>query len=393
MKKRRYLDIVSPDDPPAFTFRPKTLAEIMAEDEAKRGNVMTSDRTAKAIPYSQTKAGQQAVVSAAQKQKEDKELKDNVAKYYGYKDADDLNNAVAKAQEQEKEVGAINPMQEPEAYQSYYKSPISEGWDNAAANLGYALGSNHPMTLNEFNKNTLGVAELMGWIAAPEAMAAFEVPYYAATNRPKQAALTALATPYIPGGKTFRSLRSRGALPWTLTIPKNPNMAYRIMGPLEKDWIMAGNELSLRKTNPLTEVEAAKAMNAAKAKGDNFSKILDRFSGALKVGAEHGNRKQFSKGEPWGGSTTTFGESQVLAIPGTGFLWKAGKHYRVDGIKKSPSNVIFEDAPIGSHIDLQANKQGYTGVNPSLLPGSIIYSPFNIFGHKFGYTRTKLKPK
>ena len=27
-------------------------------------------------------------------------------------------------------------------------------------------------------------------------------------------------------------------LPWTYRIPENPNMAYRFIGPLERDWIM-----------------------------------------------------------------------------------------------------------------------------------------------------------
>ena len=37
-------------------------------------------------------------------------------------------------------------------------------------------------------------------------------------------------TPYVE--------RMIKGIPWTYRIPENPNMAYRIMGPLERDWIM-----------------------------------------------------------------------------------------------------------------------------------------------------------
>ena len=171
-------------------------------------------------------------------------------------------------------------------------------------------------------------------------------------------------------------------LPWTYTIPKNPNMAYRRMGPLERDWLMEGNELSTRETNALTEAEEEAAKAAAK-KGRRFS--------LFKAGAEHGGRKQFAKGQPWTGTTVTHGEEQVLAIPGEGLPWVSGRHYHgPQGNGFGVGNISFEEAPFGSHIDL-LTEEGYTGVNPSLLDGSVIYSPYKIFGHNFGYK--KLYPK
>lgn len=171
-------------------------------------------------------------------------------------------------------------------------------------------------------------------------------------------------------------------LPWTYRIPENPNMAYRRMGPLERDWIMKGNELSTRETNALTEAEEEVARAASK-KGRRFS--------LFKAGSEHGGRKQFAKGQPWKGTTVTHGEEQVLAIPGKGLPWVSGRHYRgPQGNSFGVGDVSFEEAPFGSHIDL-LTKKGYSGVNPSLLDGSVIYSPYKIFGRKFGYK--KLYPK
>lgn len=175
-------------------------------------------------------------------------------------------------------------------------------------------------------------------------------------------------------------------LPWTYRIPENPNMAYRRMGPLERDWLMEGNELSTRETNALTEAEE----EAAKLDPKYTTKSGFKFN-FFKAGAEHGGRKQFAKGQPWRGTTVTHGEEQVLAIPGEGLPWVSGRHYKgPQGTGFKVRDIPFEEAPFGSHIDL-LTEEGYTGVNPSLLDGSVIYSPFKIFGHNFGYK--KLYPR
>jgi len=158
-------------------------------------------------------------------------------------------------------------------------------------------------------------------------------------------------------------------------------MAYRRMSPLERDWLMEGNELSTRSTNVLTETEREAAVAAEKAVNPNRRFVL------FKAGAEHGGRKQFAKGQPWRGTTVTHGEEQVLAIPGEGLPWVSGRHYKgPQGTGFRVGDVPFEEAPFGSHIDL-LTEEGYTGVNPSLLDGSVIYSPFKIFGHNFGYKK------
>ena len=170
-------------------------------------------------------------------------------------------------------------------------------------------------------------------------------------------------------------------LPWTYRIPENPNMAYRRMGPLERDWIMEGNELGTRDINPATELEREAAVAAERAKNPNRRFVL------FKAGAEHGGRKQFAKGQPWAGTTVTHGEEQVLAIPGKDLPWVSGRHYKgPQGVGFKVGEVPFEEAPFGSHIDL-LTKEGYTGVNPSLLDGSVIYSPYKIFGRNFGYKK------
>lgn len=163
---------------------------------------------------------------------------------------------------------------------------------------------------------------------------------------------------------------------WVYSIPKNANMAYRRMGPLERDWIMSGNELSTRATNELTEIEAASAREQMKHRGISL----------FKESAEHGGRKQFAKGEPWHGNTTTHGKEQVLAIPGKNLKWVSGRHYHgPQGSGFRVGEVPFEEVPFGSHIDLLTNEAGFSGVNPSMINGSVIYSPFNIFGRDFGY--------
>ena len=198
--------------------------------------------------------------------------------------------------------------------------------------------------------------------------------------------LSQLAKPAIgvAGRAVERGMNSvKNRLPWTYNIPENPNMAYRRMGPLERDWLMEGNELSTRSTNALTEAEEEAARTAATRSGRRFT--------LFKAGAEHGGRKQFSKGRPWNGTTVTHGEEQILAIPGKDLPWVSGKHFRgPHGKGFGAGEVPFEEAPFGSHIDL-LTEEGYTGVNPSLLEGSVIYSPFKIFGRNFGYK--KLYPK
>lgn len=167
---------------------------------------------------------------------------------------------------------------------------------------------------------------------------------------------------------------------WVYNIPENTNMAYRIMGPLERDWLMQGNELSTRATNIATKAEEV----AARTKG--------RFN-IYKAGAEHGGRKQFAKGQPWHANTTTHGEKQVLAIPGEDLPWISGKHYNgPQGYGWGVGDVSFDEVPFGSHIDLMTDEAGFSGINPSQLPGSVIYSPFHIFGKKLGYKVLYPKP-
>ena len=172
--------------------------------------------------------------------------------------------------------------------------------------------------------------------------------------------------------------------PWTYRIPENPNMAYRRMGPLERDWLMEGNELSTRDTNILTEAESKAARTDPKYNITTKNGLRFNF---FKAGAEHGGRKQFAKGQPWRGTTVTHGEEQVLAIPGKDLPWVSGRHYEgPQGTGFRVGDVPFEEAPFGSHIDL-LTEEGYTGVNPSLLNGSVIYSPFKILGRNFGYRK------
>lgn len=75
-----------------------------------------------------------------------------------------------------------------------------------------------------------------------------------------------------------------------------------------------------------------------------------------------------------------------MAIPGKNLKWVSGRHYNgPQGRGFSVGEVPFEEAPFGSHIDLLTNEAGFSGVNPSMLNGSVIYSPFNILGRDFGY--------
>ena len=102
----------------------------------------------------------------------------------------------------------ITAVQSPQMYQSYYTNPLQEGWNNEAANLGYALGAGHQMTLNEMNNWTLNTMNLAGITAAPTLMGALESGYYFTTNRPVEGALTALLTPVKPTINTINNIRT-----------------------------------------------------------------------------------------------------------------------------------------------------------------------------------------
>lgn len=161
-------------------------------------------------------------------------------------------------------------------------------------------------------------------------------------------------------------------------IPKNSNYAYRIMRDIEAQDVLNGQPLRLGRTNP------------AKAASDNAAIAKERATkkGPIlyKAGAEHGGRKQFAKGMPWGGTTVTNGEPVVLRIKGNGLDWKPGKHF-----KGNRTNLTFESAPVGSHIDLQANPEtGLTTVVPSQMEGSELFYKNKLFGKNFGYKRVKV---
>lgn len=105
----------------------------------------------------------------------------------------------------------ITAAQSPQMYQSYYTNPLQEGWNNEAANLGYALGAGHPMTLNEMNNWTLNTMNLAGITAAPTLMGALESGYYFTTKRPVEGTLTALLTPIKPTINTIKNIRTNSA--------------------------------------------------------------------------------------------------------------------------------------------------------------------------------------
>jgi len=68
----------------------------------------------------------------------------------------------------------------------------------------------------------------------------------------------------------------------------------------------------------------------------------------------------------------------------------SGRHYNgPQGYSFGAGEIPFEEAPFGSHIDLLTDEAGFSGVNPSLIDGSVIYSPFNLFGRNFGYKLLK----
>lgn len=182
--------------------------------------------------------------------------------------------------------------------------------------------------------------------------------------------------------QTYNFLRNVASGDWIYQIPEDASMAYRRMGPLERDWLMEGNQLSTRSTNALTEAEEKAALTDPKYNFTTKDGITFNF---FKAGAEHGGRKQFAKGQPWKGNTVTHGKEQVLAMPGKDLPWVSGKHYTgPQGHGQRVGNISFEDAPFGSHIDL-LTKDGFSGINPSTIDGSVIYSPYNLFGRDFGY--------
>ena len=169
---------------------------------------------------------------------------------------------------------------------------------------------------------------------------------------------------------------------WSLKIPEDPSKAYRIMGPYEAKWLEEGNELSLHDTNP-NYMDFAEKQSQIKVGNHKFS--------FFKAAQEHGGRKQFAKGKPWGSTTTTNGVRHYLAIPGDNLPWISGRHYRgPEGAGFKAGKINFKDAPIGSHIDIKANDNGYTGIIPKNMSGSVIYYPNKIFGKDFGYIRHTL---
>lgn len=168
---------------------------------------------------------------------------------------------------------------------------------------------------------------------------------------------------------------------WYSRIPENENYAYRILHNIEADDLLAGNELRLGGTNP-KKVEFDNT-----ARSTETPRTKRRFT-LYKASAEHGGRKQFSKGQPWVGTTVTNGEKVYLRIPGSNLEWKPGRHFKGDA-----SNLTFESAPFGSHIDLLADSEtGLTSVNPSLMPGSELFYQNTLFGHPFGYISKSIKP-
>lgn len=179
-------------------------------------------------------------------------------------------------------------------------------------------------------------------------------------------------------GGIRNAVRGIKDVPWIYKIPENEAMAYRIMDSSEKDWILSGKPLSSRSTNP-DAITSEKIVRTKSGRTFNF----------FKQGAEHGGRKQFAKGHPWQGSTVTHGEKHYLAIPGKDIQWVSGRHYiGPEGTGFGAGPISFETAPIGSHIDIKMENGLESTVNPSLLDGSVIYSPFKILGRNFGYKKS-----
>lgn len=184
-----------PSDPPKKQYSAEQLAAMLkAQRDAELAgfNPMSSayngptvtpaSTTAKTVPYTQTPAGvkTQQIIQTMSK----------------------------PTQTTSVNVPEIKTAKPPQMYQSYYTSPLQEGWNNEAANLGYALGAGHPMTLNEMNNWTLNTMNLTGMIAAPTLLGALESGYYFTTKRPVEGALTALLTPVKPTINTIKNIRS-----------------------------------------------------------------------------------------------------------------------------------------------------------------------------------------
>lgn len=68
---------------------------------------------------------------------------------------------------------------------------IMDNASEAAANFGYSIGANHPMTVDEVSANTLGALETIGWYTNPALFGALVSSYQLGTGRPGAAALTA----------------------------------------------------------------------------------------------------------------------------------------------------------------------------------------------------------
>lgn len=84
-----------------------------------------------------------------------------------------------------------------------YDQAISR-MNETAANFGRAIGANYDMTPEEAANWTLNTAQTLGYTAAPVLTAAAASGYYAFTNRPEEAAITAamaIAPELIKGGK------------------------------------------------------------------------------------------------------------------------------------------------------------------------------------------------
>lgn len=161
---------------------------------------------------------------------------------------------------------------------------------------------------------------------------------------------------------------------WYLKPPVNKNTVYRIMSQPEAEDLLAGHSIRLGATNPQKAIY-----------DENFKKSSP-FN-LIKIGAEHGGVKQFSKGMPWTGTTVTNGDKYFLQMKGKGLPWITGRHYRINGAKSKGLPIQFEDAYMGAHINLVADPvTKTTGIFPG--EGSYIYKPLRV-----GYKRIPIISK
>lgn len=161
---------------------------------------------------------------------------------------------------------------------------------------------------------------------------------------------------------------------WYLKPPVDKNTVYRIMSQPEAEDLLAGHSIRLGATNP------------QKAIYDEMFKKSSPFN-LIKIGAEHGGVKQFSKGMPWTGTTVTNGDKYFLQMKGEGLPWITGRHYRINGAKSKGLPIQFEDAYMGAHINLVADPvTKTTGIFPG--EGSYIYKPLRV-----GYKRIPIISK